>query len=135
MGAVTDLIGGIVSGIGDTAVKLRTAITGVDATKQAELTQIAMQLEQQAAQAQADIDKVEAASSNVFVAGWRPFIGWCCGAVMAYNYIIAPLIVLIPGVPRLPTLDFGEISPILFGMLGLGTMRTVEKIKGAQGNH
>ncbi len=90
-----------------------------------ELAQIAGQL---------DINKVEAASSSVFVAGWRPFIGWTCGAAFAYKFVLAPAAAFAMtalGHPiDLPVLDFTEMSTVLLGMLGIGGLRTLEKIKG-----
>ena len=139
MSAITDVVTGLVGGIGDAAIKIRTAITGVDPAKQAELQELVTQIEGQALQAQTDINKQEAANSNIFVAGWRPFIGWICGIALGFNFVIRPLaswILFIVGHPMtLPLLDWSELSPIVIGLLGLGTMRTVEKINGAQGNH
>lgn len=142
MAGWSDIVSGFVSGLGDTAVKIRTAITGIDATKQAELAALAANLEAQARKAETDllagqteINKAEAGSVNIFVAGWRPFIGWTCGAIFAYNYIIRPMIILIPGVPSLPLMDMAEITPVLLGMLGLAAARTVEKINSSAGRH
>lgn len=91
--------------------------------------------ETQLAQGQQDIDKVEAANTNIFVSGWRPFIGWICGSAMAYKFVLAPLLAFVFaafGHPlNLPTLDYAEMSTVLMGMLGLGGMRTYEKVKGA----
>ena len=87
---------------------------------------------------QLDINKNEAASSSTFVAGWRPFIGWVCGAAFAYKFVLAPIgafALAAVGHPIvMPVLDFTEMSSVLLGMLGLGGMRTLEKIKGAEGN-
>ena len=84
--------------------------------------------------AQTDINRVEAASSSIFVAGWRPFIGWTCGAAFAYKFVLAPALAFglaAFGHPiELPVLDFTEMSTVLLGMLGIGGMRTFEKIKG-----
>jgi hypothetical protein len=152
MSAITDLIGGIVSGLGDTAVKIRTAITGIDPAKQAEITELTMNLQAQAAKlendtimAQADIDKQEAASTNLFVAGWRPAVGWACAIAFAVNFLLLPIAqwavqifnVLGPDGKALVLfkLDLTTMFPVLLGMLGLGAYRTVEKIQGAQGNH
>lgn len=86
------------------------------------------------AKGQLEVNKAEAGSDSIFVAGWRPFIGWTCGAAFAYKFVLAPFIVLgltAAGHPiSLPVLDFTEMSTILLGMLGLGAMRTTEKIKG-----
>lgn len=85
--------------------------------------------------AQTDINKVEAASSDRFVAGWRPFIGWVCGAALAYDFIAEPLLRFIAGVlfkysGAFPTINTDALSTILMGMLGLGAMRTIEKMGG-----
>lgn len=84
---------------------------------------------------QADINKVEAANGSLFVAGWRPAIGWVCGAAFAFKFILGPSAVVamaMAGHPiTLPVFDFTEMSTVLMGMLGLGAMRSVEKIKGA----
>jgi hypothetical protein len=84
--------------------------------------------------AQTEINKVEAASSSLFVAGWRPFIGWVCGLGCAWNWIglpIAKLIIALSGYAiTLQMADLSEMMPLLMGMLGIGGMRTYEKIKG-----
>lgn len=86
------------------------------------------------AKGQLEVNKVEAAREGIFVSGWRPFIGWTCGGAFAYKFVLAPFIVLIldaMGIHLiLPVLDFTEMSTVLLGMLGLGAMRTTEKIKG-----
>lgn len=91
--------------------------------------------ETQLALGQQEINKVEATNGNVFVSGWRPFIGWVCGAAMAYKFILSPLLVFIflaVGHPIvLPILDWSEMSTVLLGMLGLGGLRTYEKVRGA----
>jgi uncharacterized protein (DUF2062 family) len=88
----------------------------------------------QLVQGQLDINKTEAASESVFVAGWRPFIGWTCGVAFAYKFVAAPVAALVltaVGHPiTLPVLEFGEMMPVLFGMLGLGAFRSYEKVKG-----
>jgi hypothetical protein len=86
-------------------------------------------------QMQADINKIEAASADLFVSGWRPFIGWVCGVAFAYHFIVQPLLIFIiantGGDARLPSFDMQELSTVLMGMLGLGGLRTIEKIRGA----
>ena len=83
--------------------------------------------------AQFEINKQEAAHRNIFVAGWRPFIGWSCGFAMCYAYIIQPITVFIlaqtGNLVDLPTLDLSEMMPVLLGMLGLGGLRSFEKYK------
>ncbi|OGT54232.1 MAG: hypothetical protein A3E01_00145 [Gammaproteobacteria bacterium RIFCSPHIGHO2_12_FULL_63_22] len=85
-------------------------------------------------QAQTDINKVEAGNPSVFVSGWRPAIGWICGAGCAWNWVglpIAKAAMLIAGHPvSLSPADMSEMMPLLLGMLGLGGLRTAEKISG-----
>jgi hypothetical protein len=83
---------------------------------------------------QLDINKVEAANPSVFVSGWRPFIGWVCGSGFAIQFVIGPLAEwgsALYGHPvKFPQMDMGTMMPLLAGMLGLGAMRTAEKING-----
>ena len=86
--------------------------------------------------AQIELNKVEAAHQSMFVAGWRPSIGWVCSLAMLLNFILIPFINL--GMEfagqdiRLDLIDMETMMPVLFGMLGLGGMRTAEKLKGVQ---
>lgn len=129
-------IGNAVQGIGKAVTDTVAGVQGKLAPdQQAALNQSVIQVQQAIDTAQSAINEKEASSSNLFIAGWRPFIGWVCGAVLAYNYLVRPLIQLIPGMPQLPVMNWDIISPVLIGLLGLGTMRTVEKIQNAQGNH
>ncbi len=86
-------------------------------------------------QMQADINKQEAASQNLFVSGWRPFIGWVCGVAFAYHFIVQPLLAFAiansGGSVQLPAFNMQELSTVLMGMLGLGGLRTLEKVKNA----
>lgn len=90
--------------------------------------------------AQSDIDKVEAASSSIFIAGWRPFVGWVCGVGLAMSCIVSPLFTWISALIGHPTpfpkLDDALLQGTLAGMLGLGYgLRTFEKFKGVAGQH
>jgi len=95
-----------------------------------ELAAKAEENETQLIMGQIDTNKVEAAHANLFVAGWRPFIGWTAGVALGYTWVISPLLKAIFGMEELPALSPDEIYPIIIGMLGLGTMRTVEKMRG-----
>jgi hypothetical protein len=90
-----------------------------------ELAQITGQLE---------INKNEAANPSVFVSGWRPFIGWVCGSACAWNWIGLPvakaLAVFYEHPFPISPADLSEMMPVLIGLLGLGGLRTVEKIQG-----
>lgn len=85
-------------------------------------------------QGQMQVNAAEAASRSLFVAGWRPFIGWVCGATLAWQYVLVPLALwaaAIGGVhlPTPPSLD-DILWQLMFAMLGMGGLRTFEKIKG-----
>lgn len=83
--------------------------------------------------AQLEVNKVEAANENVFVSGWRPFIGWACGVSLAYHFIAEPMIQYIfiaNGIQfETPEFDFSQLSTIVMAMLGMSTLRTYEKTK------
>ena len=79
-------------------------------------------------QGQLAINKVEAANPSVFVSGWRPYIGWICGNGLAYQFLIYPI--LVGFYPNVQQLDMGTLITLLGGLLGLGTLRTVEKLNG-----
>lgn len=79
------------------------------------------------AKGQLAINEKEAAHASLFVSGWRPSIGWLCSLSLAYQFIARPLLVTFGH--EAPPLDMGDLLTILLGMLGLGGLRTVEKIK------
>lgn len=92
----------------------------------------AQTLDNQLAMAQAAINQAEATNNNLFVAGWRPFIGWICGIAFAYHMILVPLVEYILAVKgityTLPIFNDSLLSTTLVGMLGLGVLRTTEKM-------
>lgn len=88
-----------------------------------------------AMEAQTRINEKEAGHPSVFVAGWRPFIGWTCGAALAWHYIVREFVIwgaFLAGVDlqNVPKFDITDLLTILGGMLGLSAMRTGEKWKG-----
>ena len=101
-----------------------------------ELSTMAERHAQELAKGQLEVNKVEAAHKNMFVAGWRPAVGWVCVAGMAGNFIIIPFanfaLALSNSDNTVPLIALSEMMPVLMGMLGLGAMRTVEKTKGVQ---
>lgn len=104
------------------------------ATAKLELIKLQQSGELAAMAGQMDINKVEAASASVFVSGWRPAIGWVCGAGFAVQFVIGPLAEwgsALAGHPvKFPQMDTSTMMPLLLGMLGLGGLRTAEKIQG-----
>ncbi len=89
-------------------------------------------------QGQLEVNRAEAAHPSTFIAGWRPFIGWVCGLACAWNWIglsVAKMVAELAGVSlSLEAASLADMLPILLGMLGLGAMRTVEKMNNAEGN-
>ncbi len=79
---------------------------------------------------QTKINAVEAQHRTLFVAGWRPFVGWICGVALAYNFVIRDLFIWITQTTEAPpALQMDHLMTVLLGMLGLGGLRTFEKIK------
>ena len=79
---------------------------------------------------QTKINELEAQHRTVFVAGWRPFIGWVCGVALAYNFVVRDLFIwAIKPETVPPALQMEHLMTVLLGMLGLGGLRTYEKIK------
>ena len=95
--------------------------------------------------AQIEVNKEEAKSLSLFVAGWRPFIGWTCGTAFAWQFVLLPFLGffvftfgtadMVKGLARAPALDFQSMAPVLLGMLGLAGMRSWEKEKGINEIH
>lgn len=101
-----------------------------------EISTMAERHAQELAKGQLEVNKVEAAHANMFVAGWRPAVGWVCVAGMAGNFIIIPMtnfgLAIAESTVVIPLIALSEMMPVLMGMLGLGAMRTVEKTKKVQ---
>jgi len=127
------------SDVGGILTSAREAITGEKIKDPAEMAKIDLQLEQleQAlVSGQLNINKAEATNPHIFVAGWRPAIGWVGAMALAYQFILYPLITwswvaagyAIDTAP--PMIDASELYPIILGMLGIGTMRSWDKFKG-----
>ena len=87
-----------------------------------------------AAMAQVEVNKVEAAHSSVFVAGWRPSIGWVCAAGLAWAFVLAPIaswaLVVLGIRAELPAIHTDYLLELVLAMLGIGGLRTFEKLRG-----
>lgn len=139
--------------IGSVFTGIREAITGEKIKDPVELAKLDLQLrelESMANQGQISINQIEAAHSNMFVAGWRPFLGWVCGSAIAYAYIGQPLLewgVMIAGYDiayetikdgvstwstgvHIPIIESDRLFELVLAMLGMATLRTYEKGKG-----
>lgn len=103
------------------------------AAAQAAAAQAAMQAQLQMNQAQLAVDQAEANNANIFVAGWRPAIGWCGAAGVAWAYVFTPAIEVVQAVARglpVPPVDTSALMQLVLAMLGMGALRTVEKVNG-----
>ncbi len=123
--------------VGGVFTSLREAITGekiADPVKRAEIALKMDVLEAGLKKAQIAVNETEARHASVFVAGWRPFIGWVGGFALTYNYIVQPLLSIVlqaNGVTVvMPSLDIMNLMVLMTGMLGFGGFRTFEKMKG-----
>ena len=85
------------------------------------------------AKAQIEVNKTEAQSRSWWIAGWRPATGWICALAMGYHFIVQPFLIFFLALfgmkMDLPSFDMDTLMTVLLGMLGLGTLRTVEKSK------
>lgn len=128
--------------IGNVLTAAREAITGKKIADPIELAKIDLQLQKldnALTNGQLLINQEEAKSSSLFVAGWRPFIGWVCGTALAFQFLVTPILmwiclILNVVIPVPPVLDLGSLMTILGGLLGLGTLRTFEKVKKVERN-
>jgi hypothetical protein len=106
------------------------------AAAKAKLEMEARLLEAATAQAaqQTEINKIEASHQSIFVSGWRPYIGWVCGMAIAWAFLLSPMLSwLLPVmgvVAAVPPLQTEFLLELVFAMLGLGGLRTFEKLKG-----
>ena len=120
----------------DPAAKAAAQLELLKMQQAGELAQLAAETDLAKLQIQTNIE--EAKSTNWWVAGWRPAIGWVCGAGLAYAALVEPFARFAAKVwfgytGDFPVIDTDLTLQILMGMLGLGAMRSVEKIKGAEG--
>ena len=141
--AVGSTIKETLGGVGTLAKDIRTALTGKDATKEAEIELKAQEIEALAQQGQVAINIEEAKSASFWVAGWRPFIGWVCGFSMGCyfvpQYIMATVIWTKACWTAKEILAYPIAQPeglieLLIAMLGLGALRTYEKTQDAEKN-
>lgn len=99
----------------------------------AELLLVAQTQEFQTAIEQIKLNAEEAKNPNVFVSGWRPFIGWVCGIGLAYNFLLYPILTwaaaIIDPSFKIPSLQTDAIMGLTMGMLGMAGWRTLEKVK------
>ena len=113
--------------------KLKAQLALLEMQQRGELAQLSADFE--LAKGQLEINKEDAKSDSFIQRNWRPALGWVCVFAYAFQFVLAPLIVYIAvgffdHDMTFPKLDLTELGALLFGMLGLGAMRSSEKIKG-----
>jgi len=125
IGPVTDIIGEVVVDKDkkrEIELKLQEIVDRADARYHDELM------------GQIEINKVEATHASLFVAGWRPFIGWTGGVGLAYSFVLAPFIEFVARangyIQEMPLPDTGHLLTLVTAMLGVGAMRSYDKVKG-----
>lgn len=133
-------LGNVFEGVGSLISTIREAITGDPSPdKKVKAEAALMQMQFTLNEGQQKINAIEAAHISVFVAGWRPFIGWVCGFGLGWNYIFQPLLYWVFSAfgktITFPALDIGELITLLFALLGLAGLRTVEKKNDVAKSH
>lgn len=122
------------AGLADTLINKIWPDPAARASAEAQLIKAQMDAALASVQQQIDINKIEAASPNVFVSGWRPSIGWICGAAFGLHFVILPVLgwlaVLFGHDPIVVPFDMDTLMTVLMGLLGLGGLRTFEKVRG-----
>ena len=103
--------------------------------ERAQADAVMAKLRQHPDELQVELNKVEAGHRSVFVAGWRPAVGWVCALALLYSFIVRDILAWVmaiwwPDVAPPPELAMEHLLTVLMGMLGLGAMRTVEKFGG-----
>ena len=119
-------------GFPDPALKVKAQLDLATLQQNGELQRMAM--DAGLAQGQLDINKIEAANPRLLVSGWRPALGWVCVLGLAMQFVVGPFATwgasLASKTIVFPVLDLGTLMTLLFGMLGLGGLRSYEKING-----
>jgi hypothetical protein len=138
LGAVTNLVTTVIDRIfpdPEKQAEARLELLKLQQTGELEELHAEVQL----ATNQSNTNTEEAKSGNLFIAGWRPFIGWVCGSACAWNWVGISLAKTICAIAHysivLEPASLTEMLPVLLGMLGLGGLRTFEKINGINSGH
>jgi hypothetical protein len=125
LSGITPIVNKVLDLIPDPNAKARA-----EAEMQAELLKYAAEQSSQ----QSEVNKAEAANANVFVAGWRPAIGWTCALAFMFMYVVAPLATWVAAffnhIVPIPQFDTNALMSLTTGMLGLGAMRSFDKKQG-----
>lgn len=138
---ITEALGGSILGGVKELITIWKVPPEVALAHQAETERIAANMQAEVlkaveaeVQGQNETNKIEAANAKIFISGWRPFVGWVCGAGLAIQFVLAPVLSFLAalcGFPVVfPPLELSVMVELLTGMLGMGGFRTYEKLKG-----
>ena len=135
--SIGKVLGEIVgSGAGTLAKDLADVIDTFVQTKEEKeaAAQLLMKIQQEPDRWQAEINKIEAGHRTIFVSGWRPAIGWICAFALGWGWILAPIAeVVLKGFAidiEMPAIEMGQAISLVMAMLGMGGLRTYEKLMG-----
>jgi len=124
--SLSSLVGGSIGEMADgVAGAIDRFVETPDEKAAAEL--LLQKVQQQPDKWQAEINKVEAGHRNLFVAGWRPAIGWICAFALGWGWILAPILTFIYPERTMPAIEVGEAISLVMAMLGMGALRSYEK--------
>ena len=124
--SLSSLVGGSIGEMADgVAGAIDRFVETPDEKAAAELLLLKVQLEPD--KWQAEINRVEAGHRNLFVAGWRPAIGWICAFALGWGWILAPILQFIYPERTMPAIAVGEAISLVMAMLGMGALRSYEK--------
>ena len=115
----------------DPAEQAKAQLAVAQMTQTGELAQLAADTE--IVKSQLAINTAEATNPSVFVAGWRPFIGWIAGAGLAVAYLVVPLVRMVASVIHaqpIPPYETGDLMTLLFAMLGMGALKSFDMVRG-----
>lgn len=130
MGILKTLLG--IPDVGDVVEKTGSALDKLFTSKGEKLghAEVMARIEQDPQKWQAQINMIGAGHRSAFVAGWRPFIGWVCGIGLFFIFLVNPILQWATGEPG-PELPQDIILELVLALLGLGALRTIEKLNGA----
>lgn len=129
MGWVSGLLGsGIIQGAKGIAEIVDKFVETPEEKKAAEI--VLMKLQQKPDEVQAEINKIEAGHRSLFVAGWRPAVGWVCTIALTWGWILAPILQFVYPDRTMPAVEVGQAISLIMALLGMGALRSYEKRSG-----
>ena len=120
--------GGIIQGAKGIAEIVDKFVETPEEKKAAEI--VLMKLQQKPDEVQAEINKIEAGHRSLFVAGWRPAVGWVCTIALTWGWILAPILQFVYPDRTMPAVEVGQAISLIMALLGMGALRSYEKRSG-----